>query len=250
MICPNCKSNIPDDSRFCPDCGKPVQAAPASKQPVSNNEAKDRKTEKVNADALREETKKLTQNFPRGYKFFVKKQILPQFVYNLRPENCKKILNMKQEIIARDKEILAKEKEERRQKKEQQQKATLKEARNIINNYRKGYDYCVQWGHCNALNSNSPIADAERIVQNKNYIIQKDKELRPPKPTKTTSSTSTKSSTSSSSGSSFFDWGAAWALGIIFLIIGFVAAFFVDGIQFEYVPIVGAVGFVIGGFVD
>ena len=25
MICPNCKRNIPDDSKFCPDCGTPIE---------------------------------------------------------------------------------------------------------------------------------------------------------------------------------------------------------------------------------
>lgn len=140
MICKNCKSNIPDDSKFCPDCGTLVK----------------------NEEELRRHAKEIVEMYPKGYNYFVKYQSLPHFVYNLRAENCEKIIAMKQQIVKKHNEICKEEKakqdrirqekqaqEERKRREQQAQhdKQRLESKRNQVSTLKKLYPYGFKYYH-------------------------------------------------------------------------------------------------------
>lgn len=151
MICPSCKSNIPDDSKFCPDCGTPIK----------------------NEEELRRQAKEIVTMYPKGYDYFVKSQSFPHFAYNLTAENCEKIIAKKQDIIKKHNEILQ---EEKRVKEAKELEDKRREVSQIQSTYSKGYYYYAQQNvipYYGCLSS----ADCGRVIANKYKIIQKHNEI-------------------------------------------------------------------------
>lgn len=153
MICPNpnCKSVIPNDSKFCPDCGTPVK----------------------NEEELRRQAKEIVTMYPKGYDYFVSIDSLPRFVYNLRIVNCEKIIAKKQDIIKKHNEILQ---EEKRIKEAKDLEDKRREVSQIQSTYSKGYYYYAQQNvipYYGCLSS----ADCDRVITNKYKIIQMHNEI-------------------------------------------------------------------------
>lgn len=113
MICSNCKSNIPDDSMFCPDCGTPIK----------------------NEEELRRKAKEIVTMYPKGYDYFVSIDSLPRFVYNLRIQNCEKIIAKKPEKRNKHNELLQEEKH--RQQEQERQKQIEEERRKFLKRQRQ-----------------------------------------------------------------------------------------------------------------
>lgn len=89
MICPNpnCKSIIPDDSKFCPDCGTPVK----------------------NEKEIRMEASQIVSSYRKGYDYFVANGSLALLSSNSSITTYENIIAKKQEIITKHKEILVEE---------------------------------------------------------------------------------------------------------------------------------------------
>lgn len=165
MICPNCKSIIPDDSKFCPDCGTPV----------------------INAEELRSKAKEIVSNYKDGYEFYVKNGTLPCSVYNSTVENCERIIAMKNSFISKQRELDEIKRVEDRKKKEEQrirdekQKTEEQRIRNnaseIIRSYPKGYRHYVDRGSLPTLNSYSSISDCRKIISYKESITLKHNKI-------------------------------------------------------------------------
>lgn len=159
MICTNCKSYIPYDSKFCPDCGTPV----------------------VNIEELRDKAKEITIQYKKGYNFYVNNGILPQFVCNLTSANCEKIIAMKTEINIRhlllENEELKKA-EEKRQIKETEEKRIRDNASGITIAYAKAYDYYVNIGVLPRFVHNLDITKCKEIIAKRDDIIAKHLEIQ------------------------------------------------------------------------
>lgn len=154
MICPNpnCKSNIPDDSNYCPDCGISV------KKVVT----------------LREEAKAIVEAYKKGYNFFVSNGSLPRYTYNIKAENCEKIIAWKSNIVKKQNELLAIEKKE-------QERVLLeslrKDVRVIFDMYRKGYESLVDEGKLPPFIQSLTKKECESIIKSEQRIINKNNEL-------------------------------------------------------------------------
>lgn len=144
MICPNCKSNIPDDSKFCPDCGTPV----------------------VNIEELRTKAKEITIQYKKGYDFYVNDGILPRFVYNITTTNCEKIIDAKNSIIVKHHEIEALEKKQEK-------------AFGIVKANPLGYAYMRHHSRFPHI-ADKQIGEVwcDRIIANESGILRKEKELK------------------------------------------------------------------------
>lgn len=151
MICPNCKSNIPDDSKFCPDCGAPV----------------------VNIEELRAKAKEIAIQYKKGYDFYVNDGILPSFVNDMSDTNCEKIIEAKNHIIAKHVEIDAIDK----QNEHNAEEAIKKEVCNLSISYAKGYDFYVKNGTITNFVHNISVDACRKIITFKNDIIKKHQEI-------------------------------------------------------------------------
>lgn len=136
MNCPNCKSNIPDDSKFCPDCGTPV----------------------VNTEEIRTKAKEIVSKYKEGYNFFVSCGTLPRLVYNSTVENCEMIIAKKTIIINKHEEIVLEKKRP--------------EAKQIHDSYKKGYDNLASRGIIPYYTLNYSSVECDKIISNRSLIIQ------------------------------------------------------------------------------
>lgn len=73
MICPNCNSNIPDDSKFCPECANPL--------------------DKI--DELRKKIKVIVANYGKGYDYYVNLGSVPKYSTRLSKKSCENIISKK-----------------------------------------------------------------------------------------------------------------------------------------------------------
>lgn len=157
MICPNCESNIPDDSRYCPDCGSPV----------------------LDIDTLVDIVKKIIKYNTKGFNYFVEHKSIPYNIADFTIEDCEKIIAMKGEIMKKNLEILQQEqrkrekekrkleerlKKEEERKKEEQRKKEEKRRIEEAKTYIDGHEYVdlglpskTKWATCN-IGANTPQA--------------------------------------------------------------------------------------------
>lgn len=130
MICPNCKSNIPDDSKFCPECGAKVVKTNDCPKCGARNLPKDSKfcpdcgAIIKNIDSLRIEANSIVYKYPKGYKALVEKGVLPVFTKFLSLEECERIIGKKYDISKKQEEIDSVARNNRRDYQEQPKQKT------------------------------------------------------------------------------------------------------------------------------
>lgn len=139
MICPNpiCKSIIPDDSKFCPDCGTAIK----------------------NIASLRTEAKDIVDKFPKGYKALVDSGILPPVSEYLSAEGYELIIKKKSDIVQKHTELIR------------------DETKQISISYPKGYEYCVSTNNIPQYSEMLSIDGYNKIISNRELIIQQENRL-------------------------------------------------------------------------
>lgn len=148
MKCPICKSSIPDDSKFCPDCGTPV----------------------VNIEELRAKVKEITILYKKGYEFYVNDGMLPHYTSNLTATNCEKIIDNQNLIIAKHQEL---EQAER----ELEYENISRKASGLTITYARGYYYYVSKGILPKFVHNIDLSSCQLILSYEPKIIRKHYEI-------------------------------------------------------------------------
>lgn len=142
---------MPEDSKFCPDCGTPIK----------------------NEEELRRQAKEIVTTYSKGYDYFVKYQSFPHFAYNLTAENCEKIIAKKLDIIKKHNEIIQEEKRIKEAKEFEDKRCEVSQ---IQSTYSKGYYFYAQQNIIPYYGQLSSI-DCDRVIANKYKIIQKHNEI-------------------------------------------------------------------------
>lgn len=91
-VCPKCGAeHLPKDAKFCPDCGAPL---------VMKDEA-----------AIRQGAARIVEKYPKGYKRFVLRRLLPHFSSRIGIASCEKIISMESDIADAENTISIEESE-------------------------------------------------------------------------------------------------------------------------------------------
>ena len=146
MKCPKCGNLIPDDSKFCPDCGMVIK----------------------DINTIRKQVKQLLENNKQGYENVLAQGKCPQYSEYLTIEGYEKILSFSESIIKYQKEYDYEQSEER--KKENELKRLRSFVTKIYDDCPKEYDFFVGKHKIPAYSVGMSLNECEKVYAYKSEI--------------------------------------------------------------------------------